>query len=128
MKLINIEKERELWTDRGYQVYSYDRQTVRENTIKNPEWVHFGAGNLFRAYQAVLCDQLLDRGLVNTGIIAVGGRNSQNIDNYFKPFDDLHIAVTLKSDGQIEKRIVGSVMESLKMEEMDRLREIFRQK
>ena len=128
MRLINIEKERELWTEKGYQVYSYDRQAVRENTLKNPEWVHFGAGNLFRAYQAVFCDQLLDRGLVNTGIIAVGGRNSENIDNYFRPFDDLHIAVTLKSDGQIEKRVVGSVMESLKMEEMDRLREIFRQK
>ena len=125
MKLINVIQERNKWLDKGYEVFSYDRQKMIQDTRRDPEWVHFGAGNLFRAFQAVFCDQLLDQGILNKGIIAVGGRDSQAIDDYFRRFDDLHIAVTLKGNGQIEKRVVGSIAESLKIEDKERLQEIF---
>ncbi len=125
MKLINVIQERNKWLDKGYEVFSYDREKMIEDTRKDPEWVHFGAGNLFRAFQAVFCDQLLDQGILTKGIIAVGGRDSAAIDDYFRRFNDLHIAVTLKGNGEIEKRVVGSIAESLKIEDKERLEEIF---
>ena len=125
MKLVNVIQERNKWLDKGYEVFSYDRQKMIQDTRRDPEWVHFGAGNLFRAFQAVFCDQLLDQGILNKGIIAVGGRDSAAIDDYFRRFNDLHIAVTLKGNGQIEKRVVGSIAESLKIEDKERLQEIF---
>lgn len=125
MKLINVINEKEEWLKKGYEVFAYDREKMIEDTRKDPEWVHFGAGNLFRAFQAVFCDKLLDEGVLNKGIIAVGGRDSQAIDDYFRRFDNLHIAVTLKGNGEIEKRVVGSIAESLKIEDKERLEEIF---
>lgn len=125
MKITNINEEKQLWIDKGYEVFSYDREKMIENTKAEPEWIHFGAGNLFRAFQAVFCDRLLDQGVLDKGIIAVGGRDSAAIDDYFRKFDDLHIAVTLKGNGDVTKRVVGSIAESLKIEDKERLKELF---
>ena len=125
MKIVNVNKERQAWLDKGYEVFSYDREKMIRETRQDPEWVHFGAGNLFRAFQAVFCDKLLDEGVLNKGIIAVGGRDSAAIDDFFRRYDDLHIAVTLKGNGDVDKRVVGSIAESLKIEDTERLQEIF---
>ena len=125
MKLVNVEKEKELWLEKGYEVYSYDREKMIKNTRKHPEWVHFGSGNLFRAYQAAFCDKLLEEGINDKGVIVVSGRSSGSIDTYYRDFNDLYISIVLKADGQVEKKVVGSIGESVKIEEMDRLKEIF---
>ncbi|MBQ6560369.1 MAG: mannitol dehydrogenase family protein [Erysipelotrichaceae bacterium] len=125
MKLEDVTKEKELWIRKGYEIFSYDREKMITETKEEPEWVHFGSGNLFRAFQAVFCDRLLDEGVLDKGIILVGGRNSELIDRYYRAFDNLHIAVTLKADGSIIKRVVGSIAESLKIEDTERLKEIF---
>lgn len=39
------------WTDKGYVLFDFDHEKIRENTAKRPEWVHFGAGNIFRIFQ-----------------------------------------------------------------------------
>ena len=39
---------------KGYRLPQYDIDAVREATHKAPTWLHFGAGNLFRAFPAVL--------------------------------------------------------------------------
>lgn len=125
MKLVNVVGEKEKWLSKGYEVFSYDREKMIKETKENPEWVHFGVGNLFRAFQAVYCDKLLDQGILTKGITAVGGRDSTAIDDYFRKFDNLHIAITLKGNGDISKRVVGSIAESLKIEDTERLEEIF---
>ena len=125
MKIKDVVKEKEEWLAKGYQVFSYDREKMIKDTMEEPEWIHFGSGNLFRAFQAVFCDKLLDKGILNKGIILVGGRNSELIDRYYRDFDNLHIAVTLKSSGEVEKRVTGSIAESLKIEDEERLKQIF---
>ena len=35
---------------KGYRLPQYDIDAMRENTHKAPTWLHFGAGNLFRAF------------------------------------------------------------------------------
>ena len=49
----------------------------------------------------------------------------------YKPYDDLSLLVVLKSDGDIEKKVIGSVVESIEADsnldnEWERLKEIFR--
>ena len=58
---------------KGYRLPQYDIDAVRENTHKAPTWLHFGAGNLFRAFPAVLAQRLLTAGLSDTGIICCDG-------------------------------------------------------
>ena len=41
-------QEKEQWKNAGIGLPSYDIETVAEETKKNPVWVHFGAGNIFR--------------------------------------------------------------------------------
>ena len=41
-------KEREKWESVGVSLPNYDIEAIRENTKESPEWVHFGAGNIFR--------------------------------------------------------------------------------
>ncbi len=132
MKLskINDEQVRKEFQDKGYTLPVYDRDEVRAATCDAPTWVHFGTGNIFRAFPAAVIDDLLNQGVYDRGVIAVEGFDFDIISKAYKPFDDLSLLVTLKSDGNIEKKVIGSVAESMtadfsKDEDVARLKEIF---
>ena len=123
-------KDREKWESAGYRLPGFDRTKVAEETKKNPFWIHFGAGNIFRAFQANVVQDLLDSRDLDRGLIAAEGYDYEIIEKMNHPHDDLSLLVTLKADGNIEKTIVGSVVESLILDSEDavqfsRLREIF---
>lgn len=116
--------------EKGYICPGFDRELIRNNTNSAPEWVHFGAGNIFRAFQANLMDKLIEAGKVNTGIVVVEGFDYEIIEKMYRPHDNLNILVTLKADGTMEKKIIGSVIESLILdrdnkEDFERLSEVF---
>lgn len=115
----------------GYKLPSFDRRAMMEKTIKAPAWIHFGAGNIFRAFQANLMQRLLDEGLSDTGLIVAEGFDYEIIKEMYRPHDDLSILVTLKADGQIEKTVIGSIARSLILDsndlpEYEELKRIFR--
>ena len=57
---------RKEWEEKGYALPKFDRTAVTENTKKNPRWIHFGAGNIFRAFQANVVQNLLNEGILDT--------------------------------------------------------------
>lgn len=121
---------RKKWEDAGYQLPEYDCKKAAEATRKAPFWIHFGAGNIFRAFQANVVQKLLNSGDLDRGLIAVEGYDYEIIEKMNHPHDDLSILVTLKADGNITKTVVGSVVESLVLNSDDeaqfgRLKEIF---
>lgn len=125
MKL-NLELLKEAKNLKNYQLPQYDPASVASYTKQHPQWMHFGAGNIFRIFPAVLCQRLLDQGDMETGVICCEGYDDEIITRCFRPHDNLSIAVTLHTDGKIEKEIVGSVSESLTAQhDSDRIREIF---
>lgn len=133
MKLTNTDilKNKEAWERAGYELPTFDVDAVRKATKKSPEWIHFGAGNIFRAFQANVVQGLLNTGKMKTGLIAAEGFDYEIIEKMYKPHDNLGILVTLKADGTVEKTVVGSVMEALTVDsaqeaDMERLKEIFR--
>lgn len=124
-------EDKSVWNEKGYTLWSFDREAVKRNTISRPQWIHFGAGNIFRAFQAVLCQQMLDNNDMDTGLIAAEGFDYEIIDKMYKPHDGIGLCVTLKADGNIEKTVVGSIVESLTVDpentqDFARLKEIFR--
>lgn len=125
-------KERKQWENAGYHLPKYEREAVTKKTRENPVWVHFGAGNIFRAFQANVVQDLLNQGVLDRGLIAMEGFDYKIIEEAYRPYDDLSILVTLKADGNMEKTVVGSVVESCILDsdraaEYDRAKEIFRQ-
>ncbi len=122
--------EKEIWRQKGYGVPEYDRAKIKKNTMEHPFWIHFGAGNIFRAFQANVVQKLLNEGKLDRGLIVAEGYDYEIIEKINHPHDDYSVAVTLKADGSIEKTIIGSVVESLcldteQREEYNRLKEIF---
>ena len=114
-------KNREAWEKLGYRLPKFDRDAMVEKTVKNPTWVHFGAGNIFKAFQADACQRLLDAGLAETGIISAERREKKPEVN-----DNLTVKVTLKADGNVEKAVIASIAEKVYLYGNEaRLKEIF---
>ena len=118
------------WEAKGYKLPKFDREAVTKATKENPRWIHFGAGNIFRAFQANVMQNILDRGEMETGLIVAEGFDYEIIEKMNRPHDDYTVLVTLKADGTIEKTIVGAVVESCILDsendvEYNRLKEIF---
>ncbi|MCR4791328.1 MAG: mannitol dehydrogenase family protein [Lachnospiraceae bacterium] len=108
--------DRNAWESKGYHLPSFDVSEVRKNTDEAPRWVHFGAGNIFRAYHARLAQELIEKGSLDSGIIVAEGFDYEIIDKAYKPFDDLSILAILKSDGKVEKQVLASVSKSVKLD------------
>lgn len=132
MKLTQAELlKEEQWIQAGFELPKFDRATMIEQTKKTPEWIHFGAGNIFRAFPAAVCQDLLERGILSTGIIVAEGYDYEIIEKSFKAYDDLSVLVTLKPDGNLSKKVIASIAESLcvdtaRQEDWNRLNEIFK--
>jgi len=129
MKLNQANLASPFWREKGYGLPAFDRAKVVEATAKNPEWLHLGAGNIFRAFIAKVMQDTLDAGLAKTGIIVAEGFDYEIVERAYRAYDNLAVSVSLKSSGQIEKTIVGSVTESLVMDpaqpDWARLAEVF---
>ena len=115
-------RERKWWTERGYKLPEFDREAVREATGREPVWVHFGAGNIFRAFPARAVQELLDQGIMDQGLVAAEGYDTEILERVNRPHDEYSVLVTLKADGTVEKTVVGSVLASYGL---DGLKEIF---
>ncbi len=118
------------WKAAGYQIPEYNRDKVIADTAKSPVWIHFGAGNIFRAFQANVVEKLLHNGLVNRGIVVAEGYDYEIVEKICQPYQNYNILATLKADGSIEKKVIGSITESLILDSEDevsfaRLKEIF---
>ena len=118
------------WEEKGYQLPKFDIEAVRAKTHAEPTWVHFGAGNIFRAFPAAILNEALNSGKYDRGVIVAESFDYEIIDKAYQPYDNLSLLVSLKSTGTIEKKVIASVTESLKADyqfaDWARLQEIFR--
>ena len=131
LTLKSLHDDRDAFLAAGYHLPEFDYDTVHKNTVEHPHWIHFGAGNIFRAFQANVAQNLLNSGILDTGLIAAEGYDYEIIEKSYRPHDNLSILATLKANNTVEKTIVGSIMESLILDskneaEYARLREIFK--
>ena len=119
------------WQSAGVALPRFDTEAMSAATAKNPAWLHFGAGNIFRGFIARLQQDLLNQGLTETGIIAAETFDFDIMDKIYAPHDNLTLLVSLLPDGGMDKEIVASIPQGLRAssdfpQDMDRLREIFR--
>lgn len=124
-------QDRAAWEQAGIALPKFDWKAMRAETEQNPIWVHFGAGNIFRGFIARLQHQLLDQGLVKSGIVAADTFDYDIIDKIYTPFDNMTLMVSLLPDGSLEKDVVASIAQGLRAgaafpEDMERLKAIFR--
>lgn len=117
------------WEAKGYELPKFDIKAVAQKTHDNPTWVHFGGGNIFRAFPAAILNDALNTGKYDRGVIVAETFDYEVIDKAYAPYNNLSLAVSLCSDGNIEKKVIASVTEALKADyqfaDWQRLVEIF---
>jgi fructuronate reductase len=123
-------KNKQIWREAGVELPEFDCGKMVADTKVSPQWVHFGAGNIFRGFLAMLQQKLLNSDQDDTGIIAVETFDFEIIDRIYAPYDNLSLLVTMNSDGTLDKKVVGSVGAGLvgdisRKNDWNRLREIF---
>ena len=102
MKLNNKGLEnKNAWEAAGYALPQYDREAVAARTKQNPFWIHFGAGNIFRAFQANVVQDLLNKGDLDRGLVVAEGYDYEIVEKMNHPHDDYSILVTLKANGTV---------------------------
>lgn len=104
---------KELWEASGMSLPGYDRPTMIEWTVREPVWLHFGAGNIFRAFIARLQDRLLEKGQADHGIIVAETFDPEILDRVYTPFDNLSVIADLAPSGDIHTSVLGSIAESV---------------
>ncbi|MBR2806307.1 MAG: mannitol dehydrogenase family protein, partial [Oscillospiraceae bacterium] len=119
-------RDRTAFEKAGINLPSYDCEAVARRTKEAPRWVHFGIGNIFRIFLGGIADGLLEKGLLDGGITGIETFDYEVVDRIYEPFDNLGINVILNSDGTRDIKVIGSIGEAVKSENMARVREIFR--
>jgi len=103
----------------------FDVEKMIDDTCKNPVWIHFGAGNIFRSFMAILQQELLNTGNADKGIIVAETYDYEIIDAVYKPYDNLSLLALMEATGNLKCSLVASVAEAVKGDSFDRLKEIF---
>ncbi len=126
-------KNREAWEKAGIQLPGYNVKEVLEKAKKEPRWVHFGIGNIFRVFIGGIADGLLEEGALDRGLICVETFDYDVVDKIYTPYDNLGLSVILHGDGSREYKVLGSLAEAVKAQssnetQWNRLKEIFTSK
>ena len=118
------------WESKGYELPRFDIMSIRQKTHDEPTWVHFGGGNIFRAFPAAILNDALNTGQYDRGVIVAETFDFEVIDKVYKPYDNLSLSVSLQSNGHIGKKVIASITEALKadyaFDDWKRLVDIFR--
>ena len=113
-------KDRKSWEEAGIALPSRQPEITAEEGRKNPKWVHFGIGNIFRIFIGSIAERLLEEGEMDGGIICAETFDMDVVDRIYRPFDNLVLAVTLHGDGRAVKA------QAAFPEDWERLKEVFR--
>ena len=109
--------DRAAWAAADISLPVFDIAAMGEKTRKAPAWVHFGAGNIFRAFLAAALQRTLDTGAYDRGVIACETYDGEIIDRAYGPFDNLSLLAVLRADGRIDKKVIASVAEAVKADD-----------
>ena len=123
-------KDRAAWEKAGITLPGYDVEAVSEKAKKEPVWVHFGIGNIYRVFIGGIADGLLEEGVMDRGITCVETFDYDVVDKIYQPYDNLGLNVILHGNGTREYKVIGSLAEAVKAQASDpeqwkRLKEIF---
>lgn len=125
MKLdLNGIKQTEDWSKAGIKLPMFDINAVRERTENEPEWIHFGAGNIFRGFIGSVAQSLLNSGKMNTGIVAIESFDFDIIDKIYTPFDSLTLNVMMDKTGELQTEVLAGIADGIKANDYAKLFEI----
>jgi mannitol-1-phosphate/altronate dehydrogenase len=101
-----LERNQGRFTQKGRpRIPRYDRRTLKKRIV------HLGLGHFHRAHQAVYVDELLNRGLTDTGIFEMNlVPDAYPLEETAAAQDYLYTLAARGAGGEEETRIIGSIL------------------
>lgn len=112
------------WGNSNISLPKFDINAMREETSKSPEWVHLGAGNIFRGFIGSIAQKLLNGGDMKTGIIAAESFDFDIIDKIYKPYDNLTLNVQMGKNSDLYMEVLAGIAEGVKASDFDYLKKV----
>lgn len=109
----DYEAENNLFIKSGIKVPKYNQKSMKLHTKEKPIWVHFGGGNLFRAFHSVIAQRLLNKGKLESGIVVAETFDQEVISKVYKKYNDRHLRVVMKPNDHLEMELIASVAKSI---------------
>ena len=101
------------WREAGIRLPGYDAAALAERTRRDPLWVHFGIGNIFRIFVGSIADRLVAEGRMDRGITCVESFDFDIVDRIYRPCDNLSLSVILHGDGTVDQKVIGVFGEAI---------------
>ena len=107
-----------------------DIAEMRKATKENPFWIHFGAGNLFRAFHANVVQNMLNNKDLDRGLIVAEGFDYEIIENgiiYVKHAILREVSLVMTGadkDAKISKNSVSDELEKERLKFLQKEKEL----
>ncbi|MTV83300.1 mannitol dehydrogenase family protein [Secundilactobacillus folii] len=95
------------------KVPTYDAKKVADKTLQSPTWVHFGGGNLFRAFHASIANQLIESGKSDTGVIVAETYDDGVVSGIYGKYNNRIVRVVTKADGSQDRELFAPVAKAI---------------
>ena len=97
----------------GVDLPRFDVAAVREAGKKQPVWIHFGGGNLYRAFHAEIAQNLADAGELKRGVVVTEVFSPFTVENVYAPYNCDSLQVIMNPDGTLAERILASTADAV---------------
>lgn len=95
------------------EIPHFDRASLRENGQKNPVWIHFGGGNLYRGFHAEIAQCLADQNELETGVVVCETFDEEVVEKAYHDYNNDILEIVMSGDGELKKRLLAVTADSL---------------
>ena len=105
--LKNWESERAELEARGVRLPAFDVRAIKAAGAEQPRWIHFGGGNLYRAFHAEVAQDVADAGGLDRGVVVAETFSPFTVDEVYGPYDNDILQVIMNADGTLGERVLA---------------------
>lgn len=91
----------------GIALPKHDVDAARAAGAAQPVWIHFGGGNLYRAFHAQIAQDLADKGLLTRGVVVAETFRPFTLDEVYGPYNFDILQVVMNADGTLDERVLA---------------------
>lgn len=130
LSLKNWQDCKEALTEAGVKLPTYDAAAVKAAGMEQPVWMHFGGGNLYRAFHAQIANELANKGLLDRGVVVCETFRPFTLDEVYAPYNYDILQVVMNSDGTLDENLIavtagGCFANSQRPEDLERAKRYF---